>query len=211
MTGPTSSNPDDALRVGHAEREQVVALLGESMSGGYLTLDEFEHRVTLAHEAANRGELRAVLTDLPAMNALRLPGSTLPGAPTAAGGPAGAGMPGGTEEVELRGSMDATVTRRGAWQVPSRLRLTGTMATFKLDLNDAQVPLHGIDIDVQATWSTVRIWLSPSMRLVPDEFTSSMWITLKDKAGAPTAPAGVAVSLRGKPWMSTVVVRRAKG
>lgn len=214
MTGPTNPLPDDALRVGHAEREQVVELLGQSMAGGYLDLTEFEQRVASAHAASTRGELRALLIDLPASSALRLPGSPLPAAPSAPMAPTAAPQATGwtqpAEELELRGSMESTLSRRGVWRVPPRLLLTGSMATFKLDFSEAELPMGGIEIQVQATWSTIRLWLSRSMHLSTDQYDPGTWGSLKDKSAAPTEAGGVLVSLRGKPSMSTVVIRRSK-
>lgn len=215
VTGPTNPLPDDALRVGHAEREQVVELLGESMAGGYLDLAEFEHRVAIAHAATTRGELRALLADLPAANALYQPGSALPGGrqappPTSpAPTPAASGWQ-PVEEVELEGSMENTLSRRGVWTVPPRIMLTGSMATFKLDFSQAQLPPVGVDIDVQASWSTVRLWIGPTMQLSTDQFATSMWTTMKDKTGPTPATRGVVINVRGKPSMTTVVVRRTK-
>ncbi|MFY1631826.1 DUF1707 SHOCT-like domain-containing protein [Solwaraspora sp. WMMB335] len=52
-------------RVGTAERDQVVGLLGQALSEGYLGLAEYEHRVSVATAARTTGELVAQLRDLP--------------------------------------------------------------------------------------------------------------------------------------------------
>ncbi|WP_166741641.1 DUF1707 SHOCT-like domain-containing protein [Cumulibacter soli] len=217
MSGPTNphARPDDQVRVGHLEREEVVALLGESMSGGYLNLDEFEQRVTRAQDATNRGELRALLGDLPAATKATFGGQVSPGAQVAAGSalvPGEAVSQPWTAPVEtvLEGSASATVTRRGRWRVTPHLTLTGSMATFKLDFGEADVPPQGVEIDVHASWSTIRLYLSPAMQLVSDDFVTNMWTTIKDKAREPTERPLVPISVRGRPSWSTVVVRRSK-
>lgn len=58
------------VRIGTAEREEAVALLGEHFSAGRLTLDEFDERVTLANLARTRGDLVPLFTDLPTAPAI---------------------------------------------------------------------------------------------------------------------------------------------
>jgi len=54
-----------ALRASDADREQAVAELERHTAAGRLSLDEFEERVTRALAALTRGDLAAVLHDLP--------------------------------------------------------------------------------------------------------------------------------------------------
>lgn len=56
----------DEIRVGTAERESAVQLLGEHFSAGRLRVEEYEDRVGRALEARTRGELRPLFGDLPA-------------------------------------------------------------------------------------------------------------------------------------------------
>jgi len=57
-------NPRD-LRVSDAEREHVASLLHRALERGLLDLAEFSTRVDAAMAARTRGELNAVLVDLP--------------------------------------------------------------------------------------------------------------------------------------------------
>lgn len=59
----TSEPP--AIRIGDAEREQVVAALGQHMAAGRLTMSEFESRLDVVYAARTRSELDVVLADLP--------------------------------------------------------------------------------------------------------------------------------------------------
>jgi hypothetical protein len=56
----------DALRIGTAEREEAMRVLGDHFAEGRLRSDEYETRVSAALEARNRGELRPLFADLPA-------------------------------------------------------------------------------------------------------------------------------------------------
>jgi len=53
------------VRIGTAEREEAVHLLGEHFAAGRLTLDEFDERVTCATQARTRGDLVPLFRDLP--------------------------------------------------------------------------------------------------------------------------------------------------
>lgn len=76
------------MRVGDAEREAAAAELREHYASGRLTLDELNERVDQALAAKTRGDLNALMTDLPSAR----PGGS--GSPhwSAAGGQAGPGQ-----------------------------------------------------------------------------------------------------------------------
>jgi hypothetical protein len=77
------------MRVGDAEREAAAAELREHYASGRLTLDELNERVDQAFAAKTRGDLNALMTDLPSAR----PGGSGPAGGTSAG--ARAGLPGG--------------------------------------------------------------------------------------------------------------------
>lgn len=62
----------DALRIGDAEREQVVALLGEHYALGRLSHEEYDERSDAAWSARTQRDLSLLFADLPA--AARAPG-----------------------------------------------------------------------------------------------------------------------------------------
>jgi hypothetical protein len=57
---------DSTLRIGDADRDRVVAGLGQRLGLGHLTMQELENRLDTAYAARTRGELDAVFGDLPA-------------------------------------------------------------------------------------------------------------------------------------------------
>ena len=57
---------DDELRIGTAEREAAVKILGDHLSEGRLALEEYEERMAAALEARTRADLRPLFKDLPA-------------------------------------------------------------------------------------------------------------------------------------------------
>src|SRR5579859_6814070 len=63
--GPPTSDRGLSERVADADRDRTVSLLREHVGEGRLTLDEFSERMGTALEAKTRGELDAVMADLP--------------------------------------------------------------------------------------------------------------------------------------------------
>lgn len=59
------------LRVGDAERDEVVSALHEHFAQGRLDREELDERVTAALHARTVGDLRAVTSDLPAPPGVR--------------------------------------------------------------------------------------------------------------------------------------------
>jgi len=55
-----------SIRVGDAERQAVVAALGEHVAAGRLDLGEYDERVVAAYAARTRADLAPLLADLPA-------------------------------------------------------------------------------------------------------------------------------------------------
>ncbi len=190
----TGSDSTDALRVGDREREQAVAALHDAVGGGYLDLAEFEERSGTVYAARTRGDLRAALADLPTGAHLFAPPAAGPGAV----------VPGDVDTMVIDWT---TVKKNGAWRMPSQLFITGSMGNADLDLRHAQIPLTGCVIEVQASWSTIKIRLGDAVAVRTQDFGGSM-TTLKDKAGPPTVPGGPVVEIRGTTGWTTVVLRR---
>lgn len=191
------TQPDnvEALRVGTREREQAVALLNDAVGAGYLDLQEFEERSQTVYAAKTRGDLRVALADLPTAAAIFPPaGAVAPGAPI-----------GRSDTIDVDWT---TVKRRGNWQVPAHLIITGSMGNADLDLSQALIPATGCVIEVFASWSTVKLRLGNAVAARTDGFTGGSMSTLKDKAGPPTVPGGPVIDIRGHASWTTVVVRR---
>jgi fatty acid desaturase len=59
------TNGDPHIRVGDREREKVITSLGQAFTQGYLSIPEYETRLSQALEAQTAGALNQVLSDLP--------------------------------------------------------------------------------------------------------------------------------------------------
>jgi hypothetical protein len=58
--------PEPHLRAADADRAAVAAVLGQHMSAGRLTMDEYDERLARAYTAKTYGELDQLTADLPA-------------------------------------------------------------------------------------------------------------------------------------------------
>ena len=81
--------PQPHLRAADTDRAAVATVLGEHMSAGRLTLDEYDERLTRAYAARTFGELEELTADLPAVDG----GRTVSPVQQSAPGPAPAPEP----------------------------------------------------------------------------------------------------------------------
>jgi hypothetical protein len=80
---PAERLEDPGFRASDREREDTVAMLREHQAAGRLDVDELEERVGAAYAARTRGDLTALLRDLPSS----LPARPRPVAPMRHGHP----------------------------------------------------------------------------------------------------------------------------
>ena len=102
-------DPTKRLRISNAEREQVLLHLQEAMAQGMITADELAERSDRALNAKTRGEVEPLTADLP--NAvLAYPDAAVP-------------APAGANDVMQLGATFGSVSRKGYWVVPRKLRV----------------------------------------------------------------------------------------
>ena len=136
------------------ERERIISRLGDAFANGNLEVEEFERRVTLAHQADADRELAALVTDLPA-----------PTRPTEAP-PTRALVP--ERDVKATGMVLAAmggVERRGTWNVPRRLNVVTIMGGATLDFREARLPEGDVEIRVGSLMGGVEIIVPPSLQV----------------------------------------------
>lgn len=149
------------LRVSDAERAHVMSVLEKATGRGLIDLSEFSERSATVVAARTRGELNAVLLDLPGLTiggrsvaeaerATAAPGS--PAAPAAglpAVGPPGgaAGWPSTPGTLELTGWGSREF--KGYWVAPARIIIGGTGASTRLDFTTAQLTSPTVRVEFQ--------------------------------------------------------------
>ncbi|MFI6871275.1 DUF1707 domain-containing protein [Nocardia sp. NPDC050406] len=184
---------DRDLRVSDSEREHVGRLLQRAVGLGMLSLGEFTERMDTALAAKTRGELNAVLIDLPG---IRLVGQPAPAqrflkpqaAPTFAGPP----VPSGHSNV-IRTRISG-MTRKGRWHVPPTLLLDNLFSGVTLDFTQAIMSTQVVEIRMQDKFSSLTL-------IVPPEATVDMngldlvgsSINNKVRTGPPIGPLHLVV------------------
>lgn len=203
------------LRVSDAEREHVAGLLQKAVGRGMLSLGEFTERVDTALAARTRGELNAVIIDLPG---LELRGGTPvtgppPGIPAAAT-PAAPNQPqqwhtGGGEPVVLHNTM-STVNRKGDWAVPEHMRVISKFSTIKLNYSRVSALPPVIHVDLDDYGSTVHLILPPGATADVRNLRVSAGTVKSDLPPAGRAGSSHLV-VSGHTRMGTVNVRYSRG
>ena len=160
--------PLRGLRVGHAERDAVAAILQEAAADGRLGMDELDERLDAALRAKTYGDLEPLVADLSTELPWR-PSRSMPPAPMPQTGPP---APGYSREDPLR--LDGGVSsekREGVWLMPPYLRISSGAGTVRLNCLQARVAAPVIEIEVIAGAGSVVI-------IVPDG-----WAVNDDRLG----------------------------
>ncbi|MGW0178578.1 DUF1707 SHOCT-like domain-containing protein [Nocardia sp. NPDC003345] len=154
------------LRVSDAEREHVGELLQRAVGLGMLSLGEFTERMDTALAAKTRGELNAVLIDLPGVRLIgepptvRPPGHTRPiPQPRPVGAQLSSVVQGGAIRPRMSG-----VNRRGNWQVAPLLHVNSWLSGVTLDFTQAVMTTQVVEIRVDDYASSLTL-------IVPQEAT----------------------------------------
>ena len=201
------------LRVSDAEREHVGGLLQRAVGQGMLSLGEFTERMDSVLAAKTRGELNAVLVDLPGM--------TLQGGPPQQAGPPAAipsdaltsapGFPAATDgaPVDIRATM-STVTRSGTWTAPSAIRVASKMATVTLDFSSAVLTSREVRIDVDDYCSTITV-VVPEGASVDLDGVDTMGGSATNKVRSRPVEGGLHVVVRGRIRFGSVTAKHPFG
>ncbi|AGP31424.1 DUF1707 SHOCT-like domain-containing protein [Corynebacterium terpenotabidum] len=68
---------DNHVRIGDADRERAMSLLGAHFADGRLEVTEYDERCRAVAEARTRADLDALFTDLPVLPNQQVPGTTM--------------------------------------------------------------------------------------------------------------------------------------
>jgi hypothetical protein len=130
------------LRASDADRERVVALLGEAVADGRLSSDEHAERIGVAYTARTLGELTGLTADLSPAEA----------------------QPILVDDRPLQ-VLFGSVRRAGRWVVPVRVPLFAVLGTIELDLREAVLQRRHIVIDAQVLGGRLRLLVPEGVRV----------------------------------------------
>ncbi|HZU74232.1 MAG TPA: adenylate/guanylate cyclase domain-containing protein [Acidimicrobiales bacterium] len=189
---------ESAMRVSDEDRSRVADLLRQHTTDGSLTLDEFAERVGVALAAKTRGELDALLVDLPS------------GAPAA--GVATAGDPAAPPDTRRRrfrrwivGVMSPGIAR-GRWRPGREVAAVAVMGGCEIDFRRAEIDFDEIAVTAVAIMGGIEITVPEGIdvELTGLAIMGGKHIKLAD---VPVLPGSPRILVRAFPIMGGVTVR----
>ncbi|MQA08502.1 MAG: DUF1707 domain-containing protein [Pseudonocardiaceae bacterium] len=197
MTEVTARN----FRVSDAEREHVVDLLQKAIGRGLLDLDEFTSRTDTALAASTRGELNAVLVDLPGMvhrdaapSTYRMP----------------AVVPGGAEDRVVLNGKYSTIVRSGRWAVPREIVVRNKYGNTKLDFTGARFAHPVVQVELGSKWGSVEIIIPETASVSTDSISEVKWGSVKDKTSSNGKPGNPHIVLTGRLHGGSLTIRHRR-
>ncbi len=156
------SSPRD-LRASDADRDRVLALLGEATSDGRLTADEHAERVQRAFSARTLGELAELTADLavPSAQPVRLDGGRV-----------------------ITGIF-APARRDGRWVVPENLTVTAMFGEVEVDFTQAILQASRVQLYATVFGGRLRLIVPEGLSVIV-----SGHMVLGRKRGSTPPPAG---------------------
>lgn len=139
---PERPTPVRDLRASDADRERVVALIGEALADGRLSPDEHAERIAVAYAARTLGELTGLTADLTSAEA----------------------QPILVDDRPLHATF-GSIRREGRWVVPVRVPLLALFGTVELDLREAILQRRHIVIDAQVLAGRIRMIVPDGVRV----------------------------------------------
>lgn len=190
---PRPASPDRGLteRVADADRDRTVTLLREHVVEGRLTLDEFSERMGTALEAKTRGELDAVMADLPMASGVPAV------SPTTA-----------TSQKTSRWhvAIMSGHSTRGRWRMGGKTKAVAVMGGCDLDLRRAEIEGTEVEITAFAFWGGVNIIVPEGfdVELRGFSFMGGRSLRLRD---VPIVPGSPRIIVRGFAVMGGIEVK----
>ncbi|MEV7012299.1 DUF1707 domain-containing protein [Streptosporangium sp. NPDC051022] len=133
------------LRASDSNREQVAALLGEALSTGQLSHEEYSERLDSLYQAKTVGELEVLTHDLqverqrPAASPVSYVSGAVSSEPE--------------NVVAIFGGAD----RRGRWRVRRQIKALAVFGGVRFDLTDAEFEAREVEITINAFFGGAEI------------------------------------------------------
>ncbi|GAA4284608.1 hypothetical protein GCM10022261_21390 [Brevibacterium daeguense] len=209
MTQPAENPPSDpslTLRIGHADRDEVIEVLRDAAAEGRLTTEELTERIEATTKARFFAELDEIVADLP----------TPPPSDKIRPRPAQALMrpnvhtePGQhpLDPLVLRASWE-NAKRTGRWSPPPFIRLEPVAATAEANFLEAVTDLEVIDVEVTAGAGTAAVVIPEDWGVNIDRLSSS-WGAVKSRVPAVPAQGRPLIRVHGSVGMASFVARHA--
>ncbi|GLX10314.1 hypothetical protein Misp03_72400 [Microbispora sp. NBRC 16548] len=139
-------SPTSHLRASDSNRDQVAALLGEALSTGQLSHEEYSERLDSLYQAKTVGELEVLTHDLQ-VERQRPAASPVSYAPSASTEP--------DNIIAVFGGAD----RRGRWRVRRQTKALAVFGGVRFDLTEAEFEAKEVEITINAIFGGAEIIL----------------------------------------------------
>jgi Domain of unknown function (DUF1707) len=189
----TTLNPRD-FRVSDTEREHVVEILQKAIGRGMIDLDEFTERTDIALAARTRGELNAVLVDIPGLVNREVPSVRMPPSD-------------GLLELTAKYS---SLTRSGRWIVPRQLVVRNKYGATKLDFTDAQVADPVVHVELDCKWGSVEVIIPEQASVDLNAITEVKYGSLEDKTRSDGRPGTPQLVFSGRVHGGSLTIRHPR-
>jgi hypothetical protein len=142
---------DDSMRVSDAEREATLTILGDHAAVGRLSLDELEERSDRALTVLTRGELAALISDLPKDTATESSQAT---APAETHRPV-------RKTVAIMGG----ASRRGPFRAVGSFSAIAVLGGDNIDLREAEIEGGELTIKAFSVMGAVNIYVPDTVEV----------------------------------------------
>lgn len=159
--------PAANIRVGHRERDAVVAALQEAAGDGRLSMAELDDRLDAALQAKTYADLDVLVADL----SIELPSRALTSALPQAQRPPSAGYS-REDPLRLDGGMSSE-KRGGVWTVPPFLLINQGLGSVKLNCLEATPAAQLIEIEVIGGAGSIVLVLPEGWAVDADRLSKS--------------------------------------
>ncbi len=159
---PTRPAPLVALR---RRRQQVIDRLTEDFARDLLDVDEFDERVTRAHQATTLAALDEIVTDLAP---LEKEAPAITDSQAMRIHPQREIVPYERPERRWAVAVMGGVERKGAWRVPQRLKVVCVMGGAELDFRDVTLPPGETEVSVTCVMGGAEIIVPPDLAVECD-------------------------------------------
>jgi hypothetical protein len=192
--GPDEPTQATELRASYADRDAVIEKLRVAAGDGRLTAEELDERLELAFNAKTYGELATLTSDLPVSgesgDAVAVPVK-----------------PKDPKDMVRINCTSGHAAREGRWVVPRRMEVKVTSGSVKLDLTDAIITHHVLDIAAEVRSGHLRLITKPGIAIDADEVAvRSGNVKIKAPWGA-GVPVTLQVNISGRVGSGNILAR----
>lgn len=204
------SNPGE-LRIGHQERNRLIEILQRAAAEGRLTDAEVAERSGRVEVARTYADLDALVTDLPVSppsQAFLAPAAVPAPAPMAQQVNPAAPIGWQPNDRLILSGGGSSEKRRGYWEIPPFLRVSGDMGSVLLDCMEAVCLRQVVDVEVSGGMGSIKIIVPDGWGIDTDRISKG-WGSVKNTAERAAAPGQPLWVLHGSAGWGSITIRYA--